>query len=476
MPTGSLHITAILAALFLFAGGFRAEADNSGMPGGQDQQTQTDIRKIQQARLEKAKEGIVLEAVSQLQLGNIEKARQILESAARRWPLDDAVRYYLAICQAAEGKNADAEKNLLLAEASDTANVWYKDFLAGFYANSGNEAEASRRYLELLKKHPSEYSNAYTLTLLADSYLSQYKDSLALENYEKALMHTPGYTPALLGKTEVYRMRGNMPAYFAGMTEAMRDSTLNPSAKAQYVDRILHNIDARFYRVWYAQLDSLVNACTQAHPSDSSILKLAGGWYYGTGRKEEGKELFDRLLKAYPEDLDAHYIRLQMLFEDGRLADVVDECNNIIRIGGDNNPKVLPAWSTLGDCYHSIGSAKKAYKAYDKALKIDPEYLPVLNNYAYYLSLEKKKLKKAEQMSRITIEKAPDNATYLDTYGWILYLLKQYEKAKPHFKHAMLYGGKDQPVILEHYAEVLEALGDTETAKYYRNLAESKKK
>jgi len=35
----------------------------------------------------------------------------------------------------------------------------------------------------------------------------------------------------------------------------------------------------------------------------------------------------------------------------------------------------------------------------------------------------------------------------------------------------MLYGGKDSAVILEHYATVLEALGENDLAKVYRNQA-----
>jgi hypothetical protein len=48
------------------------------------------------------------------------------------------------------------------------------------------------------------------------------------------------------------------------------------------------------------------------------------------------------------------------------------------------------------------------------------------------------------------------------------------EEAKPYFKHAMLYGGKDSPVILDHYAEVLYALGEYDMAFVYWNLAKQK--
>ena len=77
-------------------------------------------------------------------------------------------------------------------------------------------------------------------------------------------------------------------------------------------------------------------------------------------------------------------------------------------------------------------------------------------------------------MSKKTIEAEPDNATYLDTFGWILYLMGNPLEAKPFFKHAMLYGGKDSAVIMDHYAEVLFALKEYDLAMVYWNLAMKK--
>jgi Tfp pilus assembly protein PilF len=153
---------------------------------------------------------------------------------------------------------------------------------------------------------------------------------------------------------------------------------------------------------------------------------------------------------------------------------VLQTCEQIISIAPSDSSKTLRSWSTIGDIYHQLGENKKAYKAYDKALKINPDYVYVLNNYAYYLSVEGKNLKKAYKMSRKTIEAEPDNATYLDTFAWILHLQGKSLEAKPFFKHAMLYGGKDSPVILDHYAEVLYALKDYDMAFVYWNLARQK--
>ena len=77
-------------------------------------------------------------------------------------------------------------------------------------------------------------------------------------------------------------------------------------------------------------------------------------------------------------------------------------------------------------------------------------------------------------MSEKTILAEPDNVTYLDTYGWILYLLGRPEEARMQFNHAKLYGGNDNAVILDHFATVLYELGEYRLAYSYWEKALSK--
>jgi tetratricopeptide (TPR) repeat protein len=69
------------------------------------------------------------------------------------------------------------------------------------------------------------------------------------------------------------------------------------------------------------------------------------------------------------------------------------------------------------------------------------------------------------------VQLEPDNANSLDTYGWILYLRGRLDDAKLQFKRAMIYGGKDSAVILDHYAEVLYAMKEYDLAFIYWNMA-----
>lgn len=66
-------------------------------------------------------------------------------------------------------------------------------------------------------------------------------------------------------------------------------------------------------------------------------------------------------------------------------------------------------------------------------------------------------------MSGGLVEREPNNSTYLDTYGWILYKMKDFENAKKYLEKAVA-ADSGSGVILEHYGDVLYQLGEKEKA------------
>ena len=344
--------------------------------------------------------------------------------------------------------------------------------------------------------------------MLGDYQMSMYEDSVAMAYYDEALSLAPDYAPAMLGKAEVYRMTRKYDDYFKTLDIFMEDKEIPSEGKCDYFKALVQHSDPNFLKIFQPRLDSVMTACLSAHPGDSSATALAGIYYYGTGREEKSKEYFRANAENWPESLGAAANYMEVLIYTGdwkelssytKLAyerfpeelrflemstladynlkaydDVIATCSRIISIAPQDSARVLAAYTTLGDVYYHLGEKSRAYKAYDEALKVNPEYLPVLNNYAYFLSLDGKKLKKACSMSKRTVDKDPDNPVYLDTYGWILYLQGKPAEAKPYFKHAMLYGGKDSAVTLDHYAEVLFDLGEYSLAFVYWNQALAK--
>lgn len=118
----------------------------------------------------------------------------------------------------------------------------------------------------------------------------------------------------------------------------------------------------------------------------------------------------------------------------------------------------------LGDAYNGTGQYDKSDEAYEYVLKEEPENDYVLNNYSYYLSLRNEKLDKAREMSLRLVRKHPDNATYLDTHAWVLYMLKDYRGAKEYLEKALENPRNLSATIIEHYGDVLSKLGEKDRA------------
>lgn len=359
-----------------------------------------------------------------------------------------------------------------------------------------------------LEEYNKDYSSPYVLTALADWQISMYNDSTALRYYDEALDIAPDYAPALLGKAETLRMTRKYGEYFSVLEKFVADPYTPVQGKSDYLTAVIQRTDPKFMRSFMPQMDVIMEKTLQVHPSDSTMMGLAAIWYYSTERMDDAQRWFALNSETYPESISARASLVEFLmyaqkwedlsvegrkaFEDfpqesaflemasvgdfnlERYDDVMDICDRVLQVAPRDSSKTLRAWSTKGDIYMKLGESSKAYKAYDKALKINPDYVYVLNNYAYYLSIEGKNLKKAYQMSKRTVEAEPDNATYLDTFGWILFLQGKALEAKPFFKKAMLYGGKESAVIMDHYAEVLYALKEYDLAFVYWNMAKNK--
>ncbi len=130
-----------------------------------------------------------------------------------------------------------------------------------------------------------------------------------------------------------------------------------------------------------------------------------------------------------------------------------------------NNTKFrLQFKNYLGDAYHLNGQNDEAFKIYDEILMYEPDNALVLNNYAFYLSVEEKNLEKANKMAAHCVELEPKNSTYLDTYAWVLYQQKKYKKAKEVMELSLQNGGDKSAVLVEHYGDILFQLGEKQKA------------
>jgi len=362
--------------------------------------------------------------------------------------------------------------------------------------------------LKALQDYNAEFSSPRILSQIGDHSMAEYKDSLALECYQEALDIQSNYAPALLGKAEVYRTRRNYPDFFSSLNQFVSDEDTPAAGKLQYLNMLVGRSEPRFVRSYIPQIDSLFDKVVECSPTDSAALASSAMFSFSTGDMDKAKRMIVKNMEAHPDNKGCAVTYLQILgsFEDWdgilsaadtallRFPDateflelknyacynkndyrgIIENSKRIIEVAQGDTSKTIPALANIGDMYHQLGDEKQAFSTYKQVLKQNPDYIPTLNNYAYYLSVKGKSLKKALAMSKKTIEKEPDNPTYLDTIGWILHLMGKDQEAKTYFKHAMLYGGKESATCLSHYATVLDALGETDLAKVYRSQAQKR--
>ena len=390
-------------------------------------------------------DSLFLSATAAYSEGQIVQAKEIFAQLHAQDPADDAVNYYLGLCEMAARELDAAEEHLLLAAQADSTNTWYVYALASLY-DARNDQIRSGQYVEkLVKMAPSLYNNPNTLSVVADAKAAARQFDEAVSYYNQALLLDPAYAPALYGRMELHRRQGNFVSFFIDLEALVRSEDVRPELKSDYLTKLMDSIDSPFYWAWGETINRLVDLDREMHPEDHTIQML-------------------QLRMCYiKQDWEAVLAQCKVLEE--------------LALAQGNDKHRGEALAIAGDLwYQEFGDKKKAYSIYEEALKADPDQASVLNNYAYYLSLDGRKLRKALEMSARAVELAPDNASYLDTYGWLLFLLKKPKEAKPVFKHAMLYGGKDSAVVLEHYSKVLEALGEKDLSIYYKNLSEQKSK
>ena len=167
-----------------------------------------------------------------------------------------------------------------------------------------------------------------------------------------------------------------------------------------------------------------------------------------------------------PEEMAFYYYQGMAYYQlDERDKALSAFQNGIGVITQDSNPDIVSDfYAVMGDLLHQKGMAREAFEAYDSCLQWKDDNIMCLNNYAYYLSELGQQLEKAEQMSYKAIKVEPKNATYLDTYAWILFMQKRYAEAKVYIEQALQNDVDTSAVIIEHAGDIYIQNDETERA------------
>ena len=343
-------------------------------------------------------------------------------------------------------------------------------------------------------------SNAYPydtryMSILAETYVQNGRDKEALPLYLKIKQLDPENPYINISLLEYYQKQGDIDKAFEEFISSIKNKNLDYNTKTQ------------IYEYWFNDKDDSENVAKEAEQAGRAFIETHPDkeiGYYIIGTVYFNNEIFDKAqeyyLDAIARDSSNFMSWYQLTFTDAELNmphTLYKHTNTAMRFYPEQpifylfnglalidkkeheeaikvfergrkmsaDKKLTASFDTyIADIYHELGNKEKMYEYYERVLRNDPENLYVLNNYAYFLSEEGKRLDEALKMSAITIEKEPKNTTYLDTYAWILYKLERYKDAKKWMEKVLSYEKLPQGIYYEHYGDILYKLGDTDKA------------
>lgn len=201
-------------------------------------------------------------------------------------------------------------------------------------------------------------------------------------------------------------------------------------------------------------------------PSDSKRWQMLGSIYF-TEKDFDGAIATVRdALKFFPAESDLYALASSAMIQKKDYPGALDILREgIAKLDSTQTDTRSELYSAIADTYYAKGDADSAFIYYNKSLELDPDNLLALNNCAYHMACTEKDLDKALTMIERVVKENPESATSLDTYAWVLFKMKNYEKAKEIIDGALANdddGGSAE--VLEHAGDIYFMSGDPEKA------------
>ena len=376
------------------------------------------------------------------------------------------------------------------------------------YLQMGDLERAFSEIESLAKEYP--YEMRY-LNILGDVYLENGRSEEAYDIFQKVLKEEPGYTPAMLSLVSFYEKTGQDSLYRVQLDSVL----LNQKVESEMKVNIMRQLIARSERgdKDSTKITSLFDAILEQEQPNADVAMLAAQYLLSKKMDDKATSVLHKIVEIEPENKPAHLQLLSFAISKNDLDEVVrictpaveympealefyyymglahyqkernDEALKVFEKGvrqvNEQSDKTLVSdfYAIMGDIYHAKKMDVEAYAAYDSALVYKDDNIGVLNNYAYYLSVERKNLDKAEEMSYRTVKAEPKNGTYLDTYAWILFEKGKYAEARIYIDQALQHGGTESSVVVEHCGDIYFHCGETDKAvEYWKQAEEVSKK
>lgn len=444
--------------------------------------------------------------------GQQEKALPLYDKLLAADPTDVQTQYEKFSLLATLGRDAEALRMADAIKTNDPDIRFEVDIRRVLIlANQKKYRKAFKEANRLNDKYPDNARVNYVLSRL---FYLKGDINASIKKCEDAAQ-CPDGAPFLFILADLYELQHMDSLYAQTALKGFAVPDLTEEAKVQKIYEIMNRPDDMFHSAnWYPFLKKVFCSLSKQYPGSADICSLFETFYKTNGHAAEGDSLLRAFVAVNPgtEYIWSNILGYAQNSGKASNAQMIDFCKRAaedvpsnplfsIYLGQyysmDDQP--VPGLKAFGDafqaydnvdqsrredfkqyrlaalngmamCYEKMDSLPQAFMVFDQILEEDPDDAMALNNYAYYLARAGKDLLRAEKMSMRSLNSEPLNATFLDTYAYILFREQKCQEALFVMERCMENykkdddGGDESGAIFEHYGDILSCLGRTDEA------------
>lgn len=354
------------------------------------------------------------------------------------------------------------------------------------YALKGDKDKEYETLTALAESHPNDLNYR---VMMGNWLLQNNRQDEALAAYQQVMAQEPNNQAVRMSMLDYYRSTGADSMANAVQEELLIDAATEASTKYTLMRKVVADNEQNGGDS--TEVLNLFKRILAEPQSNTRMIELYAAYMRLKKMPQDSiNNAYRKVLQMAPDNVGIRVELIQAYWAANNYNGVIEESELAVEynpdlvvfyyflgaahLQNDDNDKALEAlqrgvaqinddtdkdlvsdlYAIMGDILHEKGQAEEAYEAYENSLKWKDDNMGTLNNYAYYLSEEGRDLSKAEKMSLKTVKAEPTNATYLDTYAWILFQQKRYAEAKIYIDETLQNDSVPSGVLLEHAGDI----------------------
>ncbi len=273
---------------------------------------------------------------------------------------------------------------------------------------------------------------------------------------------------------DLWKLTADFPMFEDGYLALFRYYAAPGTASLEQVNKVLtswlqNDPQSVPARIAQARLDAKLGQTREAEtqllrlfaedPDDEGIYAGLSSYYTEQGRVDKLVLKLEEACASRPRDVELVGRLVNLYVEQKRKPDAV-RLLDTTRAAVTGDADLLYSVASL---YSSMDQKQTAEDLLVQVIESDPAHAAACNDLGFQWANDGRNLSDAETLIRRAVEAEPDNQSFLDSLGWVLYKRGQFEQARKQLELAV--GPVPDPAVLDHLGDTLYRLTRADDAK-----------